>query len=74
MTPVPEMDYQKFLFYERNIHSVTCNTRQDGRGLLAEAVQIPIRPHTTAYPLTDANRALQDLKGDKIDGSGVLVI
>ncbi|MHC4442326.1 MAG: zinc-dependent alcohol dehydrogenase family protein [Planctomycetota bacterium] len=74
MTPVPEMDYEKFLFYERNIRSVTCNTREDGRGLLAEAVRIPIHPHTTAYPLAEANRALQDLKSDKIDGSGVLVL
>ena len=74
MTPVPEMDYQKHLFYERDICSVTANTRQDGRELLAEASAIPIRPHTTTYPLADANRALQDLKADRIDGTVVLVI
>jgi propanol-preferring alcohol dehydrogenase len=74
MTPIPQMDYQRYVFYERDIHSVTCNTRADGRELLAEAAAIPIRPHTTVYPLTDANRALADLKADRISGTGVLVI
>jgi propanol-preferring alcohol dehydrogenase len=73
MTRIPVMDYEQHLFYERDIHSVTANTRLDGRELLAEAAEIPIRPHTTAYPLAEANRALQDLKGDRINGTGVLV-
>ena len=74
MTPIPPMDYERCLFYERDLHSVTCNTRDDGRALLAEAAAIPIRPHTTVYPLADANRALQDMKHDRINGTGVLVI
>jgi alcohol dehydrogenase, propanol-preferring len=74
MTPIPQMDYERYVFRERDIHSVTCNTRQDGRELLAEAATIPIRPHTTLYPLADANRALQDLKTDRISGTGVLTI
>jgi propanol-preferring alcohol dehydrogenase len=74
MTAIPELDYERHLFYERDIHTVTCNTRQDGRRLLAEAAEIPIRPHVTTYPLADANRALQDLKGDRINGTGVLVV
>jgi len=74
MTPIPRMDYEQCLFYERNIHSVTANTRQDGRDLLVEAAEIPIRPHTSSYELTDANRALQDLKADRINGTGVLVM
>ncbi len=74
MTPIPELNYERHVFYERDIHSVTCNTRQDGRELLAEAAAIPIRPHTTTYPLADANRALQDLKNDQINGTGVLVV
>jgi propanol-preferring alcohol dehydrogenase len=74
MSAIPEMDYDRYVFYERDIHSVTCNTREDGRGLLAEAAEIPIRPHTTCYPLADANRALQDLKNDQINGTGVLVM
>lgn len=74
MTPIPEMDYGRHVFFERDIRSVTSNTREDGRELLAEAAQIPIRPHTTAYPLADANRALQDLKADQISGTGILVV
>jgi propanol-preferring alcohol dehydrogenase len=74
MTPIPAMDYQRYVFFERDIHSVTCNTRQDGAELLAEASAIPIRPHTTVYPLSDANLALQDLKNDRISGTGVLAM
>ena len=74
MSEIPALNYQRHVFFERDIRSVTCNTRQDGCGLLAEAAAIPIRPHTTVYPLAEANRALQDLKHDRISGTGVLVI
>jgi propanol-preferring alcohol dehydrogenase len=74
MSDVPALNYERHLFYERNIHSVTANTRADGRELLAEAAEIPIRPHVTRYALPDANRALQDLKADRINGTGVLVV
>ena len=74
MTPVPEIDYEECLFYERDLRSVTANTREDGRELLREAAEIPIRPKTQAFPLEEANRALQALKHDEIRGSGVLVI
>ncbi len=74
MTDVPTLDYEKHLFYERQVRSVTCNTRADGEALLAEAAAIPIRPHTTIYPLREANRALQDLNADRIQGTGVLRI
>jgi len=58
MTPVPSLEYERDLFYERSITSVTASTRADGEELLAEAARIPIRPETTAFPLEDANRAL----------------
>ena len=74
MTPVPQLDYEKHLFYERNVHSVTANTREDGRNLLAEAAAAKIRPHVTQFPLSEANRALQLLKDDQINGTGVLMI
>jgi len=64
----------RHLFYERDLRSVTCNTRQDGRELLAEAAQILVRPHTTVYPLAEANRALQDLKADRVRGTAVLMV
>ncbi len=74
MSPVPALDYERHLFHERNLRSVTANTREDGRGLLAEAAAIPLRPDVTVYPLGEANRALQDLKADRIAGTGVLVM
>ena len=74
MTDLPPMAYERHLFYERDVRSVTANTRRDGRELLELAAEIPIRPHTTPYRLEEANRALQDLKADRINGSGVLVV
>ncbi|MFW6158608.1 MAG: zinc-dependent alcohol dehydrogenase family protein [Planctomycetota bacterium] len=74
MTPIPELDYETYVFYERDIHSTTANTREDGRNLLREAAEIPIRPHVTTYRLDEANRALNDLKADRINGTGVLVV
>ncbi len=74
MSPIPSMDYERCVFFERDIHSVTSNTRADGRELLAEAAKIPIHPHTVTYPLSEANRALQELKEDRINGTGVLIV
>ncbi len=74
MSPTPVMDYEKHLFYEKNIHSVTANTREDGLELLRVAAEIPIRPQVQLFPLREANRALLYLKEDKMKGSGVLVV
>ncbi len=74
MSDVPPLNYEQHLFHERDLRSVTANTRADARALLAEAAEIPIRPHVTTYPLTDANRALQDLKHDRLSGTGVLIV
>jgi alcohol dehydrogenase, propanol-preferring len=73
MTAVPPLDYERDLFYERNIRSVTANTRADGEELLAEAARIHIRPTTTTFPLEDANRALVLLKRGGFAGAGVLL-
>lgn len=72
MSDVPPLDYQRHLFQERTVTSVTANTRADGRALLALAAAIPIRTRTTAYPLAQANEALLDLKQDRIRGAAVL--
>lgn len=74
MTDIPRMDYESHLFYEKNIHSVTANTREDGVELLKIAAEIPIRPRVQLFPLAEANLALQQLKEDRIQGSGVLVM
>jgi alcohol dehydrogenase, propanol-preferring len=74
MSPIPELDYDRYLFRERDIRSVTANTREDGRELLAEAAAAGVRPHVVVYAMKDANRALRDLKEEKIEGTGVLTI
>jgi propanol-preferring alcohol dehydrogenase len=73
MSPIPTLDYEADLFYEKCLQSVTANTRDDGRELLAEAASISLSPHVTTYDLADANRALQDLKEDRVNGTAVLV-
>jgi propanol-preferring alcohol dehydrogenase len=74
LTQIPPLDYQRHLFYEKNVCSVTANTREDGEALLRLAAEIPLRPKITAFSLEDANLALQQLKGDGIRGSGVLIV
>jgi propanol-preferring alcohol dehydrogenase len=74
LTDVPTLNYERHLFHEKTVCSVTANTRADGEELLRVAAEIPIRPQTTAFRLEDANRALQQLKHDAIQGSGVLLV
>jgi propanol-preferring alcohol dehydrogenase len=74
VTPIPELDYEKHLYFERTLRSVTASTRQDGEELLAIAAVIPIKPETTEFPLIEANRALKLMKESKINGAGVLRI
>jgi len=73
MTAIPSLDYAD-LSRERTITTVTANTRDDGRELLAEAGRIPLRATVTTFPLAEANRALQALKAGAFAGSGVLLI
>ena len=74
MSPIPALDYDRDLFGERAIRSVTANTRQDGLDLLREAAAIPIKPHTVRFPLEEANRALQELKAGSFQGAAVLTM
>ncbi len=74
LSPIPALDYERDLFYERNLRSVTANTRADGEALLAEAAAIPLRPRVTTFPLEEANRGLVLLKEDGLNGTGVLVL
>jgi propanol-preferring alcohol dehydrogenase len=72
MTPIPSMEYERYLFHERTLRSVTANTRADGRALLELASRIPLRTHTEEFPLAAANEALRRLKEDQINGAAVL--
>ena len=74
MSEIPPLDYEKHLFHEKRLQSVEANTRADGRELLEEAAEIPIRPQVTRFGLDEANDALIALKAGRIAGSGVLVV
>jgi propanol-preferring alcohol dehydrogenase len=74
MTPIPEMDYVKYLYHERTLRSIANATRQDGNELLKIAAEILIKTTTQIFPLEKANQALQLLKDSKIDGAAVLQI
>ena len=74
MSPIPSIHYDRELFGERVLRSVTANTKQDGIDLLREAAEIPIRPHTQPFKLEDANTALAMLKAGTIKGAAVLKI
>ena len=73
LSPIPPLDYARDLFQERTLRSVTAATRQDALDLLREAAAIPVRTKTRPFALKDANKALQALKGGRIDGAAVLV-
>jgi propanol-preferring alcohol dehydrogenase len=73
LSDIPVLDYQKDLFQERHLRSVTANTRTDGLEFLALAEKIPLRPTTVAYPWTKADQALLDLSRDRFTGAAVLL-
>ena len=70
---MPAFDYDKLLWGERQIRSVTNMTRADARDFLDTAAQIGLRPKATVFPLAQANEALLAVKNDAIDGAAVLV-
>jgi propanol-preferring alcohol dehydrogenase len=72
MSPIPSFDYD-LLYGERVMRSVANNTRQDGEDFLRLAAEIPIRTEVQLFPLSEANRALNQLKNDAVKGEAVLV-
>jgi propanol-preferring alcohol dehydrogenase len=74
MTPIPELDYQQHLYYEKTVRSIANSTRKDAQDLLKLAGEIPIHTEVQEFSLEEANRALTLLKQGKIQGAGVLRI
>jgi propanol-preferring alcohol dehydrogenase len=70
---VPALNYERYLFYERQIRSVTANTRADARAFLAFAAGNRLRVTTTPYPTAQADCALADLAADHVTGAAVLL-
>jgi propanol-preferring alcohol dehydrogenase len=71
---IPQFDYDRLLWGERQIRSVANMTRADARDFLALAGRIGLRPTVTAFPIGQANEALASIKGDSVDGSAVIVL
>jgi propanol-preferring alcohol dehydrogenase len=71
---IPEFDYDRLLWGERQIRSVANMTRADARDFLKLAAEIGLRPKVTAFPLDHANEALDAVKNDSIDGAAVITI
>ena len=72
LSDIPSLHYADELFEERQLRSVTANTRADGEEFFRIAAEIPLRPTTVAYPFEAADRALRDLAEDRITGAAVL--
>ena len=70
---IPEFDYDRLLWGERQLRSVTNMTRSDARDFLQIASELNLRPMTTVFPLNQANEALAAVKNDSIDGAAVIV-
>lgn len=72
MSDIPSFPYRD-LWEERSILSVANLTRQDGVAFLRLAAEVSVRTQTTAFPLADANKAVELLRAGRIDGAAVLV-
>ncbi|WP_433685771.1 zinc-binding alcohol dehydrogenase family protein [Nocardia sp. CA-119907] len=73
LSDIPSLNYQRHLFQEREIRSVTANTRADAREFLTLAGEHRIHVTTTGYSLGTADRALADLAHGRFTGAAVLI-
>ena len=73
LSDVPVLHYENDLFYEREVRSVTANTRADGQKFLELAGRHRLAVTVTQYPLDAADRALRDLSADRVTGAAVLI-
>jgi alcohol dehydrogenase, propanol-preferring len=72
LTDIPPLNYDRHLFQERTLRSVTANTRGDAAEFLTLAQRLRIQVTTTPYSFDQAGQALADLAADRIHGAGVL--
>jgi alcohol dehydrogenase, propanol-preferring len=70
---MPQFDYDRLLWGERQLRSVANMTRADARDFLELAAQIGLKPKVTVFPLDQANEALMAVKNDAVDGAAVIV-
>jgi propanol-preferring alcohol dehydrogenase len=72
MSDIPAFPYE-ILWGERSVLSVANLTREDGREFMEIAALAPIRTHTTAFQLSEANEALAMLRSGELEGAAVLI-
>jgi alcohol dehydrogenase, propanol-preferring len=73
MSDIPSFPYA-LLWHERTMRSVANLTRRDGEEFLPLAASVPVETRIEVYPLADANRALDDIRHGRVEGSAVLAI
>jgi propanol-preferring alcohol dehydrogenase len=74
LTDIPTLNYERHLFQERSLRSVTANTRQDGTEFLALAARHRLQVVITPYDFAATDQALADLANDAVNGAAVLHI
>ncbi len=72
LTDVPALDYQRHLFRERTLTSVTANTRADGEELMRLVAALGVRSHTRTVPFDGADDALEEIAAGDVSGAAVL--
>jgi propanol-preferring alcohol dehydrogenase len=72
MSDIPALNYQRHLFNERTVCSVTSNTRRDGEEFLVLAQRLGVQVTTTPVPFEQADLALRDLAAGHVRGAAVL--
>ena len=72
LTDIPTLSYEREVFQERSLRSVTANTRKDGEELLAIAARARLHVVTTPYEFERADQALADLAADRVNGAAVI--
>ena len=73
MSDIPSFPYA-LLWGERSLRSVANLTRRDGESFMALAPRVPVRTQVQAYPLEQANQALDDLRAGRFEGAAVVVV
>jgi len=74
LTDIPALNYERELFQERTLRSVTSNTRGDAEEFLRLAERLRLKVSVTPYPLDAADQALTDLAADRVTGAAVLTV
>jgi propanol-preferring alcohol dehydrogenase len=73
LSDIPALNYAAELFQEKQLRSVTANTRADGEEFLRLAASLHVRPTVEERSFDEADQVLADLVADRITGAAVLV-